>query len=255
MSSFTAGEETWIRHLGGLRNIIRQELVRRQLAAHVASGSTVLDVGCGQGTQALWLAERGCRVTGVEPSATLRERCRSDADARSVTVELLDGTIGDLEGPLSGRRFDAVCAHGLLMYLDDRDGAIVVLADRVAPGGILSLVFRNGDSLAMRPALRRDWAGVLDVFLDADDDGRYVNGLGVEARGDRLTDVARVMEAAGLEIAAWYGVRVFNDGVGHGADPDPDEDLDALLAAEEAAGSRDPYRGVAPLLHVIGCRI
>lgn len=254
MSSFASGEKTWIRQLGGLRNLIRQELIRRQLNRHVAPGSTVLDVGCGQGTQALWLAERGCFVTGVEPSLALRERCLDDARSRALDLELVAGTIDDLEALAAGRRFDVVCAHGLLMYLDDRDGAIELLADRMAPGGILSLVFRNGDSLAMRPGLRRDWTAALDVFGAERPVGCYVNGLGVEVRADRLGDVVESMALCGVAISDWYGVRVFNDGVAHGMAPDPSEDLDALLAAEEAAGSRDPYRSVAPLLHVVGRR-
>jgi len=249
-TAFESGEKTWIRHLGGLRNIVRQELIRRQLARHVASGSRVLDVGCGQGTQALWLAERRCQVTGVEPSPVLRDLCLAEARARNLEVEILDGSVEHIDKLLAGRRFDAVCAHGLLMYLDDRDSAIKLLAGRVDPGGVLSLVVRNRDSLAMRPALRRDWAAAIEAF----DGEYYVNGLGLEVRSDRLDDVAGVMTDAGLEIIAWYGVRVFNDGVSQDTAPESDEDLDALLAAEDAAGSRDPYRSVAPLIHIVARR-
>ena len=71
MASFEAGEQLWIDRFGNLRNVIRQEVIRRQLADHVASGMTVLDVGCGQGTQALPLARRGCVVTGIDPSTEL----------------------------------------------------------------------------------------------------------------------------------------------------------------------------------------
>ena len=53
----------------------------------------VLDVGCGQGTQAIELAKRGCSVTGVEPSAALRDLCHSDTKSVGVEMELLDGSI------------------------------------------------------------------------------------------------------------------------------------------------------------------
>ena len=55
---FSVGEESWRAGLGTLRQVVRQELVTRQLAAHLTAGRPmrVLDVGCGQGTQVLALA-------------------------------------------------------------------------------------------------------------------------------------------------------------------------------------------------------
>ena len=150
MNDFAAGEQRWIDGLGNLRNTIRQELIARQLAPYATAGMTVLDVGCGQGTQALLLAARGCRVTGVEPSAPLRARCATDASKRGLVIELLDGTIEGLDAVLASRRFDLVCAHGLLMYLDDRAVAIAALAARVGERGRLSITVRNGHARSAR---------------------------------------------------------------------------------------------------------
>ena len=90
MASFEPGEQRWVERLGNLRNVIRQEVIGRQLANHVAAGSTVLDVGYGQGTQALRLVRRGCAVTGVDPSAALLGRFGSDAAAEGLSVELVE---------------------------------------------------------------------------------------------------------------------------------------------------------------------
>ncbi|MGZ4682218.1 MAG: class I SAM-dependent methyltransferase, partial [Acidimicrobiales bacterium] len=89
MGSFETGQQLWIERLGNLRNTIRQELITRQLAHHVRPGMSVLDVGCGQGTQALRLAERGCRVTGVDVSPELLARFAGDADRAGLSVELI----------------------------------------------------------------------------------------------------------------------------------------------------------------------
>jgi S-adenosylmethionine-dependent methyltransferase len=50
MNGFDTAEGRWIDHLGTLRNVVRQEIIARQLADLVRPGMHVLDVGCGQGT-------------------------------------------------------------------------------------------------------------------------------------------------------------------------------------------------------------
>jgi S-adenosylmethionine-dependent methyltransferase len=250
VAAFASGETRWIELLGNLRNTIRQEMIRRQLADHASASMTVLDVGCGQGTQAIQLALRGCEVTGLEPSADLRLLCHESAVAAGVEIELVAGSL-DQAGPLLGsRRFDLVCAHGLLMYLPDRAIGIAQLAGLVNPGGLLSFTFRNGHALAMRPAMRREWRAALTAFDSTD----YVNGIGVTARADLLEDVTAEMVSAGLTVERWYGVRVFNDAVPGSMAVPVDEDLDALLDAEDQAGRRDPYRWFASQFHVVARR-
>jgi 2-polyprenyl-3-methyl-5-hydroxy-6-metoxy-1,4-benzoquinol methylase len=250
MAGFAAGERRWIERLGGLRNTIRQEVIARQLAERVAPGSTVLDVGCGQGTQALRLAERGCTVTGVDPSAELLAHFERDAARAGLRVEAIAGRVEALRDAVGDRRFDVVTAHGLLMYLPDTRAALAALAERVAAAGLLSVTFRNGHALALRPALRRDWAGALRA-LDAD---AYVNELGVEAAAHRLDAIEATLAALGFRIEQWFGVRVFNDAVPSDAPVPGDAELAALLDAEEQAGCRDPYRWLASQLHVIATR-
>ena len=67
MNDFAAGERRWIDGLGNLRNTIRQELIGRQLAPHANAGMTVLDVGCGQGTQALRRGAVASRASSRRP--------------------------------------------------------------------------------------------------------------------------------------------------------------------------------------------
>jgi S-adenosylmethionine-dependent methyltransferase len=250
MAGFQSGEARWVERLGNLRNAIRQELIRRQLSRHVVAGMTVLDVGCGQGTQAIELARIGCRVTGIEPSAALRTLCAESAASSGLALDLLDGTIEQLDDLLFGRHFDLVCAHGVLMYMPSRRDAVSRLARRVADRGLLSITFRNGHALGFRPAMRRDWAGAL-AAMDSDE---YLNELGVRARADRMDAVERDLVAAGFGIESWYGVRVFNDAIDSDAQVSAGDDLAALFDAEDAAGCRDPYRWLASQLHIVARR-
>jgi S-adenosylmethionine-dependent methyltransferase len=144
--------------------------------------------------------------------------------------------------------FPAVLCHGVLMYLADPEPVLSAIARMTAPGGLVSLLVRNGDALAMRPGLLSDWAACAEAFYS----DRYPNRIGVTARADRLADLTARLAGHGLQVTAWYGVRVFTDNAADDAAPPPD--LPDLLACEERAGRTDPYRQVAALLHLIARR-
>lgn len=245
MSRFADVESAWTSRLGNLRNVVRQHLVRTQLREHLDGVNSVLDVGCGQGTQAIELAVHGLQVVGVDPSAELLAQADQAALARGCDLTTFQGEIDDLERLVPGRTFDLVCAHGLLMYLPDAEAAVRQLAERASRGGLLSFTVRNGDALAYRPGIRGDWAAALQS-LDAK---TYTNELGAQATAHRLEKVHGWCRALGLTVEAWYGVRVFTDGID--ADRLPDETLAACLKAEEEAGQRDPYRHLASQYHIL----
>ena len=139
--------------------------------------------------------------------------------------------------------------HGVLMYSPDPDPVLSAIARMTAPGGLVSLLVRNGDALAIRPGLLGDWAACAEAF----DSDLYPNRIGVTARADRLADLTSRLAGHGLQVAAWYGVRVFADAAAD--DAEPPSDLPTLLACEERAGRTDPYRQVAALLHLVArCR-
>ena len=251
MTSFESGEQLWIERLGSLRNVVRQEVVARQIAPLAVRGASVLDVGCGQGTQALRLASSGCQVTAVEPSSELLARCGDAALAQSLELELLQGRIGDLGELCGDRTFDLVCCHGVMMYLDDWAQAIADIGERVRTGGRASITFRNGDALAMRPGLRGDWAAALAALESTD----YTNELGLPAHACTAAEIDVALGSAGLRPDAWYGVRVFTDRETADAPPPDPETLALLLDAEERAGATDPYKWVASQLHVVAARL
>lgn len=255
-SGFASGERQWRARLGTLRQVVRQELVARQVAAHLpdASPRRVLDVGCGQGTQLLRLARRGHHATGLDSSATLlTDLTAALADEPApvrARVQTVRGDVTDALDLFEPASFDVVLCHGLLMYFSNPEPLMAALAQTVVPGGMMSLLVRNGDALALRPGLHGDWTTTLRAF----DDTAYTNRLGVTARADRRTELTTSLATHGLTVHTWYGVRVFTDTLPADT-PTPDGDeLEALLACEHRAATTDPYRSIAALTHLIAHR-
>ncbi|MFF9452004.1 class I SAM-dependent methyltransferase [Streptomyces flaveolus] len=224
----------------------------------------VLDVGMGQGTQALRLARAGHQVTGLERDATMiaaaREALAGQPEGIRERMRIIEGDGRDTGVHFLPGSFDVVLCHGVLMYVEEPDPLLAGLARMLAQGGLLSLLVRNGDALAMRPGLGGDWAGALAAFdttaclphSRTDSNGGTPTRLGLDVRADRLATLTAKLAGIGAPLHAWYGVRVFTDTAADGATA-PD-DPETLLAVEERAGRTDPYRGVAALLHLCGVR-
>jgi SAM-dependent methyltransferase len=114
----------------------------RQLVVEggVLPPGTALDAGCGEGADALWLAERGWRVTGVDFSTVALDRAAGHARARGLE-ERVEWVSADVRAWEPGEgRFDLVTAHYLYSSGADLPALFARLAAAVAPGGTLLVV-------------------------------------------------------------------------------------------------------------------
>ena len=134
------------------------------LERHVPSGATLLDLGCGPGTDEEHFAARAYRVTAIDWSpamvAEARRRMRARGLQDLVTVQQLG--IHELQR-LAPATFDAVCSNlGPLNCVIDLDAAARLIADRVRPGGVLvaSVIGRICPWEIALYTYRRDWARV-----------------------------------------------------------------------------------------------
>lgn len=116
-----------------------------ELAGGLTPGAA-LEVGSGEGADALWLAERGWNVTALDasPSALMRAdaqrraRVRADGVPRLVRWVALDLVNDDLPAHPGG--YHLVTAHFLHLPKSDRDVVWSKLVGAVAPGGTLIIV-------------------------------------------------------------------------------------------------------------------
>ncbi len=100
----------------------------------------VLDAGCGTGDTALYFAERGCQVTGIDFVEEAIRRAKQKAAQRRLAVTFLVKDVLTLKD--WPERFDHVIDSGLFHVLSDEDRMRYVegLATVLRPGGRLYLL-------------------------------------------------------------------------------------------------------------------
>lgn len=117
-----------------------------------ADAPAVLDVGCGEGRNAVRLAQRGARVLAMDMSAAALENgARAWGDAGGIEWRQGDARTAGLE-PAS---FDGVLACSVLHWLEDEEQVADVIARLQAatrPGGVNALLMFNRGHAYLPPA-------------------------------------------------------------------------------------------------------
>ncbi|MFC0627722.1 class I SAM-dependent methyltransferase [Kribbella deserti] len=111
-----------------------------------------LDVGCGEGADAIWLASRGWRVTAVDFSKVALARAAEHAGDLAIDWQHVDVTAWDPPK----QAFDLVSAQFMHLPNEPREVLYAGLADAVAPNGRLLIVAhhpRDLETTAGRPHL------------------------------------------------------------------------------------------------------
>ncbi|MFE1232496.1 class I SAM-dependent methyltransferase [Streptomyces sp. NPDC058745] len=253
MTDFALVGDAYAAHSQRARGRLRHDLVARRVLAELPTGpARILDAGCGDGEMTLRLAAAGHHVTAADPSAGMLEAAARRLAARpglGSRVRLLEAAIDTL--PADGERFDAVCCHGVLMYLDDPADAVARLAGLVADGGLLSILTKNRAAIGVREALRGDYATARRLIDRGGDTS--VGHLGLPTRGDTADALDDLAREHGLAPLPWQGVRIFHDHLEDTWDPGGDA-YEEALETEWAASWLSPYRDLARQVHTLARR-
>lgn len=113
------------------------------VAFAVASGGPVLDIACGTGRIALPVARAGVRVAGIDLSAQMLERARSQGAGLPLTLHLADMRDFTLhEGPF---RCATMAGHAFQQMLEDADQSALFrcVQRHLMPGGLFAFDSRN----------------------------------------------------------------------------------------------------------------
>jgi SAM-dependent methyltransferase len=114
-------------------------------AAALAPGEA-LDLGCGEGADAIWLAARGWAVTGLDVSAVALERAAAHARERGQDANI-EWVQQDLATWVPDRLFDLVTAQFLHSTQMPWQQALQLAAAAVRSGGTLLIVGHHPEGL------------------------------------------------------------------------------------------------------------
>lgn len=119
----------------------------RLFAAEVAGlePGRALDLACGEGRNAVWLAERGWRATGVDFSEVALEKARALAARRGVEVDWVHADL--LHHEPEPDAFDLVAVLYLQLPRDELDTVLRSAKRGVAPGGTLVVLGHDSTNL------------------------------------------------------------------------------------------------------------
>jgi SAM-dependent methyltransferase len=180
-------QERWNERYGGAE-LLWSSTPNRFLVAETEdlAPGRALDLACGEGRNAVWLAERGWRVTGVDFAEAALAKATELAAGRGVELELVHADLVDWVPP--PRAYDLVVVLYLQLPAGERALVLGRAAEAVAPRGTFLLVAHDLSNLTAGHGGPTDPA----VLTTADEVATELPGLTVE----RAACVARPVEGA-----------------------------------------------------------
>lgn len=186
--------------------------IRLAEVAPLLPAGRALDLGCGEGADAIWLAEHGWTVVAADVSTTALRRAQAAAEERGVAGSI-DFQHHDLDSDFPSGEFDLVSAQFLHSKVEmDRAAILRRAAAAVAPGGSLLIVgHAAAPPWASAEMHHHDFPTAEGVLADlALDDGQWEkvrmeacerDATGPDGQSAVLTDALTWIRRAGARLA------------------------------------------------------
>ncbi len=204
----------------------------------------ILDAGCGLGVLALRLAELGHQLVLCDISAKLLNQARDAAaeQQQNNKIKFHHTSLFDI-AKQDDQPYDLVLCHAVLEWLAEPSLSISALQPLVKPGGHLSLMFYNINSLVYRNLIRGNLRKVKS--------GQFAGEINSLTPQHPLNpdDVYHWLADSGFTLLDRAGVRVFYDYM----EKRTKERLpiEAIIEMELAHSRKEPYLSLGRYVHVL----
>ncbi len=232
---------------GRIRYAVVEETLRRE-TSKLGGVLRILDVGGGDGMDALPLAQAGHDVTILDQSSSwLDEAGRRAADAGT----RVRAVVGDLTDPPQLGEFDVVLCHFVLQYRPADADDLARLAHYTRAGGFVSVIVPNPASMVLRELVID---GPTAALSELDAETKRAVTFNHDVRKIAMVELERALEQVGLSVVQRYGTRIANELL---ADNDCKHDREYfkdLLRLELALCDQEPFVRIGGMYQLIATK-
>jgi len=223
----------------------RLQLLKQDLAefVHVDDKLSIWDAGCGFAQISLWLAQAGHHLTLCDISEKMLQQAKQHFSDASLQADFYHESAQDVAARQP--QFDLVLFHAVIEWMAEPIDSLDIVLSKVKRGGYLSLLFYNRNAMVYANVLKGQWR--LKPILE----DRYIG------KGNKLSppnpqfphEIEQHLNAAGFDIKAHTGIRVFHDYL---SDEIRDKTNNDELFELEARYCRLPiYRDMGRYVHLL----
>jgi len=232
---------------GSAKGELRLSLLWEDMLANIPSLGgppiRVWEAGGGAGQMARLLVGRGHSVLLSDVSADMLKLAERELMDSAASVEMRCAAIQTLAAELQ-EDFPLIVCHAVLEWLAEPRFALQQLCSRLAPGGYLSLMFYNINSLMLTHALHGNVKK-----LKAGDFVGHPGGL-TPSNPQAPDEVLGWLRSFGLEVVSQCGIRTITEYLPES----PRFDAALMLDLERLYCRRAPFLQLARYVHVV-CRL
>ncbi|MBD3611893.1 MAG: methyltransferase domain-containing protein [Hydrogenovibrio crunogenus] len=204
---------------------------------------SIWDAGCGFAQISQWLAESGHRLTLCDLSHQMLLRAKANFAQADLFAEFIEGPVQEVAKQIEPQ--DLVLFHAVLEWLAQPEETLKIVTEQVKPGGYLSLLFYNRNSVVINNTLKGKWR--LPFILE----DAYLN------KGKKLTPpnpqipevVCQWLQDWGFKIEIHTGIRVFHDYMTR--EVLEQSEMEDLMALEYRFCREPTYRNMARYIHIL----
>ena len=231
---------------GRLRlKLVTDDLLNNTPVLNNGSRLKILDAGCGMGQVSLLLAKQGHKLTLCDISEEMLEIAQGNFNDAGISASFINSSIQDLNQQ-HNQKYDLVIFHAVLEWLEQPKDVIESLKRCLKPGGYISLMFYNRNSIIFYNILKGNFRKIVKQDFKG-----HPGGLTPINPIDPV-ELDQWLEQAHLDVIKKTGIRVFYDYLTK--ELKNTRSFDDILHMEQSYASEPTFNMMGRYVHYI-CRL